>query len=240
MAAGLNTNVATSQVPMPGMGGASNGTTPVAVDGGVPVSAGSTGSGINTTAQNPYAAPGSAPVSTVQGSPINVSASQGQDASNSLAGDFEATYGQGTGTAITDVLGNLGTTNDAAIQATINQTNTAANQQYGNIQAQEAAGGVTPNSSTAALASGDFYSQVNQGLQSTISGMENNQENTLLSTLMTEGQAHGPDESGFQSAMDVMSPITSLVGGGANALNSTSASGTGGFSEILSALGALA
>lgn len=234
----LNSNVQAPIVPMPGAGGASNGTTPGTVDGGVPVSAGANGSGA-ATQNNPYAAPGSVPGSTVQGSPINTGASQGQDASNSLAGDFEATYGQGTGTAITNVLSNLGTTNDSAITALINQTDTAANNQYGNIQAQEAASGVTPNSSTAALASGDFYSQVNQGLQSTVSGMEQNQENTLLSTLVNEGNSHGPDVSGLDSALGDISSIIPGVGSAAGAINSLPGIGTGTTSSILDALGNL-
>lgn len=148
----------------------------------------------------------------VQNNGINVSGSQGSDASNSLAGDFEDTYGKGTGTAITDVLQNMGTTNDAAIQATISNTDLAAGKEMGNIQAQEAAGGVTPNSSTAALAESNFYTGVNSQLQQTIGQQEVGEENTLLSTLLGEGSAHGTDESGLDSFMNGLGDVGSIGG----------------------------
>src|SRR5271165_6953676 len=159
-----------------------------AVDGGVPTG---TTSGVLS------------PTGTASGSPstIQTNGVNWVNGSNTVIGDFSDTYGAGTGQAITSVLQNMGTTNDSAIQALIAQTNTAANQQYGNIQAQEAAGGVTPNSSTAALASSNFYNQVNEGLQTNIGTMEQNQENTLLSTLVNEGAAHGGDPSLMDSIM---------------------------------------
>ena len=93
------------------------------------------------------------------------------DGSNTVTGDFKDTYGAGTGTAISDVLKGLGTTTDSAVQATINNTSQLADKQYANIQAQEVAGGITPNSSTAALAAGDFYSGVNSSTCNKQSGI---------------------------------------------------------------------
>ena len=230
-------------VPMPGAGGASNGTVPT-------TAVSNPGTAVNptlATQNNPYApptalpgtptlGPGSVPGSTVQGNGVNWA-----DGSFSATGDLKDTYGAGTGTAISGVLQNMGTSNDAAIQALTNQTNVAAGKQYGNIQAQQAASGITPNSSTSALAAGDFYGDVNTALQSNIATMEQNQENTLLNTLIGTGTAHGPDETGFQSAMDIMSPITSILGSGANAASSAiSGSNAGADTGWLDMLGALA
>ena len=174
--------------------------------------------------------------STVQSNGINWN-----DGSNTVTGDFKDTYGSGTGTAITDVLQNLGTSTDSAVQATIANTNLEAGKQAANITSGEAASGVTANSSTAALAQGDFYSGVNSNLQSTVANMELGEENTLLGALTNEGSAHGSDSSFLGTLGDVLSgnesAISGLVSTGANALNSTGASGSGTFSEILSALG---
>jgi hypothetical protein len=115
--------------------------------------------------------------------------------SKTVTGDFEATYGKGTGDAITDVLKNLGTSTDSAVAATNANVNLEAGKQAANITSGEAASGVTANSSTAALAQGDFYAGVNSQLQSTDANMELNEENTLLSTLTGEGEAHGSDVS---------------------------------------------
>jgi len=223
------------QVPMPGVGGASNGQL---VDGGVPVTNPSQPSA-GVAGSNTYAAPGSVPTSTVQGTDgINFSGT----AANTLGGDFNATYGSAGG-AITSVLSGLGTSTDSAITAENAQIQQQAGIQSANISAQEAASGISPNSSTAALAQGDFASQVNTSEQATDSSMELNEEGTLLSALTSEGSAHGGDSSFLGSLGDVLgsagSGITSLISGGANALNSTAASGTGGFSDILSALGEL-
>jgi hypothetical protein len=137
----------------------------------------------------------------VQSTGINSGATQGTDASNSLAGDFEATYGQGTGSAITDLLNNMGTTDSNAIQATIANTDYAAGQQYSNIQAGEGAAGVTANSSTAALAGSQFYTGVNDQLQQTIGSEEESEQSQLLNTLMTEGTAHGASGSTMDSVL---------------------------------------
>lgn len=220
--------------PMPGMGGASNGNVPVST---IPTPTGVVNP-INNVQNNPYAAPtvNGLPPGTVQTSPVNW-----VDGSNTVIGDFNDTYGKGTAGAITSVLQNLGTSNDSAVQALINNTNLEASKQYSNIQASQAASGITPDSSTAALAAGDFYSTVNSNLQSTIANMENQQETTLLDTLLQEGQAHGPDPSLLDRIGSTFSGITGLLGGGASAASGiTSAINPGADTSILDALGALA
>ena len=165
----------------------------------------------STTVANPMAAPGAVPTSatTVQGNaPGTVAQTNGVnwvDGSNTVIGDFKDTYGAGTGTALASALQGLGTSTSNAVNATEANTNLEAANQYKNIQATEAAQGVTPNSSTAALAQGDFYSQVNSSLQATTANMEEQEQTELISALQGEGAAHGPDESGFDS---VLSGIT--------------------------------
>lgn len=166
-----------------------------------------TAGGVAPTSQVPTGNTVPLPPGTVQQNGINWN-----DGSNTVVGDFKDTYGAGTGTAITDVLKNLGTSTDQAVQATIANTNYAANQQYGNIQASEAASGITPNSSTAGLAAGDFYAGVNSQLQSTIANEELDEENTLLSTLTGEGQAHGTDPSTFDAVLNGISDAGEIAG----------------------------
>ena len=131
--------------------------------------------------------------------------------SNTVTGDFQATYGQGTGTAITDVLENLGTSTDSAVAATNANVNLEAGKQAANITSGEAASGVTANSSTAAIAQGDFYAGVNSQLQSTDANMELNEENTLLSALTGEGEAHGSDVSTMSEVGEGLSAAGSAV-----------------------------
>lgn len=223
---------------MPGAGGASNGNMPAGnIPGTMPVS-----SPTQVAQQNPMMPVGATP--TVNGLPpgsVQTNNVNWNDGSFTAVGDMKDTYGAGTGIAIGNVLQNMGTTNDAAIQALINNTNLEAGKQYGNIQATQAASGITPDSSSAALAAGDFYSSVNSSLQSTVANMEQNQENTLLNTLLGTGSAHGPDITGFQSAMNILSPITGMVGAGAKAASDAGVGGSsGGLSTILSLLGGLA
>jgi hypothetical protein len=175
---------------------------------------------MNTVQNNPMAPVGA----VVPGSTIQSNGIDWNDGSKTVTGDLKDTYGAGTGTAISQVLQGLGTTNDAAIQATLANINQQATKQYGNIQATQAASGVTANSSTAALASGDFWSGVNSQEQSTIANMENSQEQTLLSTLLDEGKAHGTDESTMDSIMNGIGDAGSLGIGPA----------AGGLSELLS------
>jgi hypothetical protein len=154
--------------------------------------------------------------------------------SNTVTGDFQATYGQGTGTAITDVLKNLGTSTDAAVAATNANVNLEAGKQAANITSGEAASGVTANSSTAALAQGDFYAGVNSQLQSTDANMELNEENTLLSVLTGEGEAHGPDTSWMDTLGNVLSGSQSAIGAasGGTELNGSSVPGGSGGNSM--------
>jgi hypothetical protein len=242
---------------------APGGTSPVATSTAVPVGT-STNTGLQPVTANPYAPPtatstgtvavdGGVPTTssstgtTVNGLPAGSQQTNGinwNDGSHTATGDFKDTYGAGTGTAITDVLQNLGTSTDSAVQATINNTNLAAGKQYANIQAQEAAAGITPNSSTAGLAAGDFYSTVNSNLQSTVAGMENQEEDTLLNTLVNEGSAHGSDTSGWDTLGSVLSggesAISALGGAASGASSAVSAASPSSDTSWLDALGALA
>lgn len=170
-------------------------------------------------ASNPYAAPTSTALPTVPalngaattgvpGASNNVAWTTGND---SVVGDFQNTYGNGTGTALTQVLQGLGTSTDAAVTATNTAADTAANQQYANIQAQQAAAGITPNSSSAALAAGDFYSNVNTSLQSTDANMELNEEGTLINSLTNEGAAHGSDTTAWDTFGDVIGDVADVM-----------------------------
>ena len=183
---------------------------------GVPGGQATTGTGLVPTGTvnpgtvapaNPYIPP-ALPGGTAQTAPGNWA-----NDPNSVGGDLAATYGQGTGAAVAGVLSTMGTQTDQAVQATINNTNLEANKQLANIQANEAASGITPNSSTAALAAGDFESTVNSQLQQTISGMELGEEDTLLSTLTKEGEQHGPDESTFDSILSGITDAGEIAGG---------------------------
>lgn len=216
------TNGTTSGVPtgaqsMTGTTGGPAGT----VDGGTTTTA-----GFNpTTGAMPTSSTG------VQSNGINWA-----NGSNTVTGDFSDTYGNGTGQAITSVLQNMGTSTDSAVQATISNTDLAAQQQMDNIQAQEAAGGVSPNSSTAALAESNFYNQVNSGLQSTIANEELSEEGTLLSSLTNEGSAHGSDSSTLDSIMGGLGDVATL---GQSASSATSAISPSQDTSWLDALGAL-
>lgn len=224
MGIGAAVNPATGVGVIPGVANGSAGTTVTPAGGATPTSAVPTvASPLATTQANPFAAPSATPgavpttgvagsamsptvtstsPSLIQSNGINSGASQGTDASNSLAGDFEATYGQGTGSAITNLLNTMGTTDSAAIQATIANTDYAAGQQYSNIQAGEAASGQTANSSTAALAGAQFYTGVNSQLQQTIGSEEEAEQSTELNTLVNEGSAHGGDPSTLDEVMN--------------------------------------
>src|SRR5271154_4359348 len=139
-----------------------------------------------------------------------------------LAGGLNNAFGAGIGTSIADVLSTMGGSTDQAVQATISNTDLAAQQQMGNIQSQEAAGGVTPNSSTAALAESNFYNQVNSGLQSTISNEELSEEGTLLNTLMSAGSEHGSSPSLLSSITGGIGAASGAAGGASSAISAIS------------------
>ena len=157
--------------------------------------------------------------------------------SDTLLGDFQQTYGQGTGSALAGVLGNLGSATDAAVESTNAGILQAANQQYANIQATQAAHGVSADSSTAALAAGDFNAQVNQGIQSTDAGMQLNEENTLISALQNEGTAHGTDVSTLDNVMTGITDAGQIAGSVGSAIAGGGFGGTlGNVGDILSGL----
>ncbi len=218
--------MATSAViPNPLQAGATPATGGAATPAAIPMGATSGQPPIAAGQANPFMPAGAAPVagavpagtqSVNPGAVAQTNNINWNDGSNTVTGDFKDTYGAGTGTAITDVLKNLGTSTDSAVAATNANVNLEASKQAANITSGEAASGVTANSSTAALAQGDFYAGVNSQLQSTDANMELNEENTLLSTLTGEGEAHGSDTSTLDSVVSglegVGSSVTSLLG----------------------------
>lgn len=134
------------------------------------------------------------------------------DGSHTVTGDFKDTYGAGVGTALAGVLGGLGSSTDAAVKATNDQILAAAGRQQANMQATNAAHGISTDSSASALGMGDFNAQVAQTLATTDSQMELSEENELIQALMTEGQAHGGDVSGWDTFASVMKGVGSAVG----------------------------
>ncbi len=221
--------MATSAViPNPLQAGATPATGGAATPAAIPMGATSGQTPIAAGHANPFMPAGAAPVagavpagaqSVNPGAVAQTNNINWNDGSNTVTGDFKDTYGAGTGTAITDVLKNLGTSTDSAVAATNANVNLEASKQAANITSGEAASGVTANSSTAALAQGDFYAGVNSQLQSTDANMELNEENTLLSALTGEGEQHGPDVSGFDSAMSAISGIVPGIGQAAGAVS---------------------
>lgn len=160
---------------------------------------------------------GSAPVgtsgATTAFNPVSISSGLNTtDGSNTLTGDFKDTYGAGTGKALAGVLGNLGTATDGAVQATNNAAELDASKQQANIASQLAAAGISPDSSTNALEQGDFASSFNANLQSTDANMQLQQQDTLISALQNEGQAHGPDSSTWDSVLSGITDAAQIAG----------------------------
>lgn len=137
--------------------------------------------------------------------------------SHTLLGDIQQTYGRGTGTAIATELGGLGTSTSEALGIMNQSAIDAAQRQYGNIQAQQAAAGVDPGSSAAALMSADFSSQLTGELASTAAQLGLSEEQMKLSGLMGEGQAHGGDTSFMKSLSGVLG--SGIVQAGAGAIS---------------------
>src|ERR1700744_1376120 len=176
-------------------------------------SEGSTGPGASTYGQPFGGLPTTLPSSPTSGMPSISSGLSTQDGSNTLVGDFSDTYGKGTGTALAGILANLGTSTNSAVQATNQNVLQAANDQYANILGQEAATGISPDSSSHALAAGDFNAKVNSNLASIDAQMEESGLNTISSTLQDEGKAHGTDGSTFDSILNGISDAGSLTSG---------------------------
>jgi len=158
--------------------------------------------------------PITAPASTSIGAPTTgISAGLSTaDGSKTLTGDFKDTYGSGTGTALAGVLGGLGSATDNAVKATNDQILAAADRQKSNMQATNAAHGISTDSSASALGIGDFNAQVNQTLATVDSQMELQEENTLINALQNEGAAHGADSSFWDSFGDVISTVGDVAG----------------------------
>lgn len=137
---------------------------------------------------------------------------------NSFVGDFQDVYGSGVGTQLANTLATLGTSTNAAVQATNASILQAAGDQYGNILSNEAASGISPDSSSHALAAGDFNAKVNQTIASTDANMQLSQLDTLISSLFQEGTKHGHDSSGWDTFSNVMGTVGSVVGDVASAV----------------------
>src|SRR5258708_5227541 len=133
------------------------------------------GQGIGVAGSSPSLVPGAPPTAT--GISAGLSTYNGD---HTVAGDFTATYGQGTGTALINTLAGLGTATDKAVSATNEQILQSAGRQQANLQATNAAHGLSTDSSASALSLGDFNSQVTQTLATTDSQMELQEENTLI------------------------------------------------------------
>jgi hypothetical protein len=172
-----------------------------------------TGTGTGTTSLSGFQAPSiSSGVSTTGGD-------------NTTLGDFQQTYGKGTGTALEGVLAGLGTSTNAAVEATNAEVLQSAGIQQANMRAQQAASGISPDSSAAALASGDFAAQVNTSLQATDAQLENQGLDTLISSLTNEGKAHGTDLSAWDTFGDVLNAGAGIIGTGIGAMTGTASLG---------------
>lgn len=174
---------------------------------------------------------GSVPTTNPAG--FSGTAQTGQDFS--VTGDFQQTYGRGTGTEIASELGGLGTQYSEALNMMDTATINAAQKQYGNVKAQMAAAGVDPGSSAAALMSSDFSSHLTDTLSSNAAQLGLQEEQMKLGGLTGEGQAHGSDVSGWDQFGSVMQSI----GGAAAGLGEAYFTGGGSLSGMLGGLGGL-
>lgn len=136
---------------------------------------------------------------------INTTAQTGADFS--MLGDYQQTYGKGAGSALAGEVGNLGTQYSEALGIMNNATINAAQRSYGNLEANMAAAGVDPGSSSSALMSSDFASHLTDTLSSNAAQLGLQEEGMKLSSLTGEGQAHGSDVSGWDTFGNVMQGI---------------------------------
>jgi hypothetical protein len=132
---------------------------------------------------------------------------------NTVAGDFTASYGQGTGQTLINTLSTLGTGTNQAVQATNQGILNSAGIQKANVYASDAAAGLSKDSSAVALGIGDFDAQVNSTIASTDAQMELSQEDLLINSLFQEGANHGGDSS-------FMGSLGSVLGGAGGAIGS--------------------
>lgn len=140
---------------------------------------------------------------------INTTATSGSDFS--MLGDYQQTYGRGTGTQLATTVGNLGTNYSEALGIMNNATINAAQRQFGNVEAQMAAAGVDPGSSAYALASSDFSSHLTDTLSANAAQLGLQEESMKLNSLTGEGQAHGSDVSGWDQFGEVMQGLGSAA-----------------------------
>ena len=145
-------------------------------------------------------------------------------------GDFEQTYGRGTGGAISSILSGLGTGASQAMQLSNQATMDAAQKQWANQQAQMAAAGVNPAGSSANLAWGDFASTVNAQMAAQNAALAENEQSLLLSNLTGEAQLHGQDVSTMQNVLKGIGTAADIAGGVAGAMTGVGAI-AGGVSE---------
>lgn len=205
---------------------------------------------MTAAATSPVAAtlPGGGTIPTVPGSPVttstggynpsagltNINAPTHGAGSKTLAGDLQAIYGQGTGTAIGNVLSNLGTTTSIAAEQMIQPTMQAAQQGYGDIEAAMGARGVSADSSTAGLAAGDYWGKVSQGISQEMGQIGLTEEQQLLQSLTGAGQTHGGDVSGWQTFGNVMQGLGQAGLGLGEAYLTGGMAGTGSITGGLS------
>jgi hypothetical protein len=124
-----------------------------------------------------------------------------------MLGDFQQTYGRGTGSVLANTLGNLGTSTSSAEQLMLQPTMQAANTMFANLDASNAARGVSADSSTAALLQSDLGGQVSSAIAGEMGTIGLNEEQMLLGGLSGEGQAHGSDVSGWDQFGDIMKGV---------------------------------
>lgn len=164
---------------------------------------------------------------------VNLGTGQITGGDYTMLGDFQQTFGKGTGSVIAQDIASLGTSTSQALQTMDTAAIQAAQQQYGNMQANLAAQGVSPNSSTAALASADFSSQLTGQLASQAAGLGLSEEQLQLSALMTEGAAHGGDKSAWDT-------ISSFLGSNIQGISGAISQGFGVGGKAGSILDAIA
>jgi len=127
--------------------------------------------------------------------------------SSSTTSALDETYGKGIGTALSTALSGLGTSTSNAVTTTNNAAMTTGKEGFNTLQGQQAAAGISPNSSSSALEGSDYWAQFDTNLNSTDANMELSEENTLINSLQTAGSEHGADESTFSKISSIATPI---------------------------------
>lgn len=218
-------------------------------------SVGVAGAGV-ASAGTPFGVPttsyGTLPTSSGGINPPSISSGlDTSDGSYTVKGDFKDVYGAGTGSTLVDILGNLGTAENSVFKAVQDNTLQAAERQKADMYASNAARGISPDSSSAALYNSDFDSQVNSNLMMESAGLQNQGLQTIISALTNEGQAHGSDDSAWETFGDVLNAGAGIAGtffgggfgaggltGGAGAHAATSGGGSSSpFQQLSSVFG---